>query len=553
MKMPIHNGNNIFSKLLYSLTKQTKTTLFIILFIIMIKDSFCVYLESFQKESFAELDSLIEINDYYNLSIFMTSKGEIYEGIPPSIIMQTSNSNIISYTSGVTYDEKYLFLACTENYLLTKINIETREETPLINYENISMPNYTCGIFHDNNIKDYLYISMSHIVIPENETENETNSTNIISDINLSESAYLSDINIKESDTNLKESYYTDYLSYLINTDNYSDIFFEDDDITYRYSFDTDDKYSPFLQHSVIRIKLKNNEDDTGPIIDETFPIDKYILKYTTKYYWDLPSSSIFSCEIINLNYPNVVCGYIEDFYGRYYAQGIVIAKNFSVLESSTNIFDLENKVSSIKLQKTNYNKIIVMVNLHCFELSLERLFGKNRIQSSQNQYFQRYESSDDLFFYNNDFLFSSTGTSNEVYIRKNNSFNYFKLKEPLKNITKILGFYNEINETLLYLYEFEHDKIVYFTLYNITFLYEFKAKQEIIKVLSNTLSSYNVSELINDPKDHDLLQLESITHYIDTKQRAKTYDKYTFENETQNLTVYESENDWVTFNFYYE
>ena len=83
-------------------------------------------------------------------------------------------------------------MACTGDYLLSKINIETGVETPLLNYDNITIPYYTCGVFFDEN---YAYISLSHIIIPKeiinngtnngtnNEANNETNNeTNI--DIN---------------------------------------------------------------------------------------------------------------------------------------------------------------------------------------------------------------------------------------------------------------------------------------------------------------------------------------------------------------------------------
>ena len=52
----------------------------------------------------------------------MTSNKEIYKGIPPTKISNTTTKTN-SYTSGVTYNEQYLLMACTEDYLLTKVNI----------------------------------------------------------------------------------------------------------------------------------------------------------------------------------------------------------------------------------------------------------------------------------------------------------------------------------------------------------------------------------------------------------------------------------------------
>ena len=58
-----------------------------------------IYLDSFKLHTFSELNSLIEITDYYNLSIFMTSSKEIYKGIPPNKISTISSTqNFINLT-----------------------------------------------------------------------------------------------------------------------------------------------------------------------------------------------------------------------------------------------------------------------------------------------------------------------------------------------------------------------------------------------------------------------------------------------------------------------
>jgi len=472
-----------------------------------------VYLDSFKLHTFSELNSLIEITDYYNLSIFMTSSKEIYKGIPPNKISTISSTqNFINLTSGVTYDENYILLVCADEYLVSKIEIETGNLTPLINYENITMSYYNCGSFTD---KDYLYISMSHIITPKkteilikNNTNNETN--------------YLTDLIYNSTDE-------FDYITF-------------------------DDYEHQYLEHSVIKIKL-NFDENNGPIIDEESEIIKYTLKYTTEYFYLLPKTSIFSCETINVKNVNegnkVVCGYIEvNSGGRYYAKGIVISED---TDQVLQIKDLESKSSSIKLQKINSDSLVVITSLYVSVLSIEKIAGEYKLEQSQSNYFLKFESENDLYFYNNDFLFSSTGTSHEIYIRKNNSFNYFKFKDPLKNITKILGFYSEENEALVALYEYENNKLVYFTLENITFLYDFKAVPKINQVISNTETIFNIRELIKTPSEFKPLQLESLNYFINIKDRKKTYDKYILDNETQNLTIYGSDNDWVTFNFYYE
>ena len=83
-----------------------------------------IYFDSFQKTNFQELDSLIEINDYYNLSIFLTTNKEIYMGIPPNkTVSVTSSKEFINLTKGVTYDENFLLMVLkiqvTEGYITT--------------------------------------------------------------------------------------------------------------------------------------------------------------------------------------------------------------------------------------------------------------------------------------------------------------------------------------------------------------------------------------------------------------------------------------------------
>ena len=513
-----------FSKIISIIIKYIKILLFLSIFV-SIRAEQSIYFDSFQKTNFQELDSLIEINDYYNLSIFLTTNKEIYMGIPPNkTVSVTSSNEFINLTKGVTYDENFLLMVCTGDFLLTKIEIESGIEIPLLNYSNISMTSYPCGAFSD---QDYVYITMSHIVTPQKtEIIYKTN----INNYNLESDFYINETNfISENNTNMTNITDFEYITY-------------------------DDYDNQYLEHSIIRIKLNYTNETIGPVVDEESEVNIYTLNYTTKYYYKLPSSSLFSCEIIRNQDSKVVCGYIEvTSWGRYYAKGVLIpnfsSKNYSIIQ----LQDLESISSSIKLQKLNTNSIIAIVSLYVFKLSLDKEFSSFKLESAPVSYFSKFESADDLYFYNNDFLFTSTGTSNSIYIRRNNSYNYFTLKDPLKNITKVLGFYNELNDSILFLYEFEHNKIVYITLENMTQLYDFVAKHEIIQVISNTSSFYNVSDLIKTPENHSLLELESLFYYVNTKERARTYDKFNFDNESQSLSVFGSDNDWVTFNFYYE
>ena len=78
--------------------------------------------------------------------------------------ISSTTSKIINITAGATYDSNYVLLACTEDYLLSKININTGEEVPLVNYQQLSLSienlNYSCSINIYNNTA---YIGISQI------------------------------------------------------------------------------------------------------------------------------------------------------------------------------------------------------------------------------------------------------------------------------------------------------------------------------------------------------------------------------------------------------
>jgi hypothetical protein len=261
--------NLYFSKLIPTIINLIQFLIFFSIFAI-IKGAQSPYLDSFQSTNFEELDSLIEINDYFNLSIFLTTNKEIYMGIPPTKVSNiTSNNELINLTTGVTYDENFLLMVCTEDFLVTKIEIATGIETPLLNYSNISMPNYTCGTFSD---QDYVYISMSHMVIPQKtEIIYKTNSIND----NLESDFYINETNlISENDTNVTNITDFEYITY-------------------------DDYDNQYLEHSIIRIKLNSINETIGPVVDEESEINIYTINNTIIYYYKLPSSPVFSCEII--------------------------------------------------------------------------------------------------------------------------------------------------------------------------------------------------------------------------------------------------------------
>ena len=114
-----------------SILKIINSKIFLFLILIKIKTIFLGYFDSFETNTLNEAVSFIDITDYLNLFPIITTDKKIYTGIPP-VERSTTNSKIISISSAITYNNNYFLMACTEDYLLSKINVETGNEIPLV-------------------------------------------------------------------------------------------------------------------------------------------------------------------------------------------------------------------------------------------------------------------------------------------------------------------------------------------------------------------------------------------------------------------------------------
>ena len=147
---------------------------FLIFFIlIQIKGILLVYFDSFQTSMLNENASLIDISDYHNLYLIITTDNKIYSGIPPILKVDT-NSSIINISSAVTYNHNYTLIACTDNYLLSAINIETGEEIYLVPYEYLNLPDSKCSLSAKD---DYVYIGLSYIITDNSSTNSYLENT----------------------------------------------------------------------------------------------------------------------------------------------------------------------------------------------------------------------------------------------------------------------------------------------------------------------------------------------------------------------------------------
>ena len=100
---------------------------------------------------------LLDVIDYHNLYILLSTSGNIYTGIPPTYKVYT-NANINNCSSIATVNENYIFVSCLNDSLLGKININTGAYSPLIQYTDIqttfelTVPKTICSLSIFNNL-----------------------------------------------------------------------------------------------------------------------------------------------------------------------------------------------------------------------------------------------------------------------------------------------------------------------------------------------------------------------------------------------------------------
>ena len=112
-----------------------KRSFLIILYIIIFKYKFyCQINDDFYGGTLEESgSSILDISDYLNLSLIISTSGKIYNGIPFSERV-TTNANLNASSSAAVCNQNYVLVACLQDSLLTKININNGNFISLIEY-----------------------------------------------------------------------------------------------------------------------------------------------------------------------------------------------------------------------------------------------------------------------------------------------------------------------------------------------------------------------------------------------------------------------------------
>ena len=505
-------------KLIFFLAYKINNSLFLLLLLlIQIKVLFSKYFDTIITETLNEGASFVDITDYHNIYPIITTDKTIYTDIPP-IKRNTTSSNITKFSAGATYDNETILIACTEDYLLSKIDIDSGEETSLVKYEdiNVNMPNFTCSI---SLLNDYVYIGISHKIVPSYKIKIEKDYTQIQNSdiIGTNNISFDSIDNISDflTDNNTEEDKY---------------------DIIYDYN-------NTYLESYAIKIKLKNFGEKNELIKDPDFNIQKY-------NFYDRPTDQLLmsltnplSCEIDSSS-ERLVCGYISFFNKTYLAKIAIINENFwysdedKMLTNSTNLLHL-------KLQKKD-GKILYLLPQKSFIINLKNNGDRLNSTTSKPNNFESFDSNGNLFFYNNNFLFFAS--DNSIIIKSYNIDNYFAASQ--NNINKLIGYYKKEDDILLCLYR-KGLTIKYLTIQNASILYQHQFEKKVLNLTSNTTEVYNLSKLVKSPSDYYFLTNQSLVYYISTSIKQESYDLFYFDEENQTLTVEPSLNDWITFSFY--
>ena len=156
----------------------------ILIFIQKLCFNYCQIYDNFTSVTFEEGSQLLEVKDYNNLKLIVTTSKKIYTGIPPKLKV-TTEAKLINSSAIITLNSNYLLAACLQDSLLTKININDGSFSSLLNYSDVEssslkfqIPITSCSL---SNLDNLIFIGYSQIEY----YEKETNKSNFIIRLNI--------------------------------------------------------------------------------------------------------------------------------------------------------------------------------------------------------------------------------------------------------------------------------------------------------------------------------------------------------------------------------
>ena len=449
---------------------------------------------------------ILDVTDYHNISLIVSTSKNIYTGLPPEIKV-TTNANLINATSLITINENYLLVACLQDSFLGKISLSDGNFISLLSYENIStyssleIPIKICSL---SNIDNTIFIGYSKIEYFE-ET-NEMNKTNIIFQI---------DITNKDSTTE----------GPLI-------------DVSEKI------KSFQFPKSTVITSSSRQISCEPLKIKDDIKNEYRLICLHEGIYEYSTEENTIWENKVyavtINSN-----------------------LSNFEVNMTENQIKYGDNDLG-FRIYKENDTYARCITSKALVEIYLKKTDSITQIRkTSLPNILYNLNAKIDLFSYNNKFRFFANkaifmGKENIYYFQINHNYdeNYFKLynyKE--KNIKKIIGYYSQDTDKIICLFQ-TNQKIKYFIFDYKSNIFSFDSSSYYFFYYISSFEEieHDLNYQITNPSLSDLgyLNVESIKYeLLENIDNETLYYGIDFYETliTNNLLIPEpSLNDWKTY-----
>ena len=407
---------------------------------------------------------LIDIKDYLNLSLIITTSKKIYAGIPPSL-KTTTTAKLIKQTSIITINENYILAACLQDSFFTKINLNSGSYTSLISYRDftspsLSVPSKSCSITILDNI---VFVGYS---------QNKVISSGWSSNYVYNKTMLVLKIPIKNKNSQTGPT-----------LDSYSTV-----------------EYYPFPLSTVLT-------DSSSQIACEPLRISNNINDY----------------RVVCLHETSE---YIANSQLSYYIYATSIREDFNNFEIKMNEFKISNSSdhSGFKIYKLNdtHARCLskkVLVDIYLTKRTDNKVYINGEFITDE---FHSFTADLDLFNYNNGLRFTAEKTSfmniNNIYafrINKETVDNYYTAYDYKEtNIVKFIGYYDKNNDYILFLYQ-TGSNIKYFTLKDNEDLYNFGSYSKIIQMKTNEHIEYNINELVENFSNFGNLNVVQITRNL--------------------------------------
>lgn len=436
-----------------------------------------------------ENNYLVDVKDYHNISIIITTSKNIYTGIPP-VLKSSTNANIYNCSSAATYNEKYILIACLSDSLLSKININTGQSSSLLDYSDInvdiSQPTSICSITIYEKII-FLFISQ-----PINENSQIQN---------LGIKLYIKDGN--ENIGPIIDS------SYEIKTYNYPEIIPRLDE--------------SMRQISCEALALKGSTDFRLVCANEFIEGKKYRI-YFFIINNDFNGLEVSKIESNGFDHPSGIQLFrINKYYIRCLMRNIIFDK---YLKSKNGVLTLAQREEETEL--IQYNTNINLYGAH-----------NNFVFSAKYGYYMKGENMIKYFY----FAINKIKTSNYFKF-----FDYSTSK-----IIKIITYYNEQSDSLIfvgqYLTKIKYFTLIgikgIFDIISYTKINKISSNTETLYNISDLIES----AIVYAPLSIE----HSIQYIHDSESIANYYEEgYTdFPIDSNNhLYIYKSDNNWIDYYF---